>query len=271
MSMSNFKAGDWVYVADSMGRLGQGYYKNRNNPAQTITVAEFERRRSQPVSIEEKNKEQKINIQKTPSPSPAQPQDLSPWDNPVIGEEQERVIQPLSKTETEGEKTAPAVQKVREKPDKQKPEDKKAQKKIPDGSGDGPETGAAAGSGGGGSAGAKIVCSELVRQGKMSEHDRRACTLYAFSRLPASFMTGYHFWAVPYVRLMRQSVLATRLIEPVVRCRTQEITYRLGYRGRGSWFGKLICAVHDPFCSLLGRFVEQKDYCALYREEEATV
>lgn len=56
MSETVFNAQDWVYVPDAMGRLGQGYYENRRNASQTITIAEFERRRSQPVQVTSKKK-----------------------------------------------------------------------------------------------------------------------------------------------------------------------------------------------------------------------
>jgi len=68
MSSLIFQAEDWVYVADSMGRLGQGFYKNRSNPSQTITPAEFEKRRAQPAMKVTKNKEQNINNKKRRQP-----------------------------------------------------------------------------------------------------------------------------------------------------------------------------------------------------------
>ena len=61
MNRMSFQAEDWIYVPDALGRVGQGYYKKRSNPTETITSAEFERRRAAPVAVTEKNNEQNIN------------------------------------------------------------------------------------------------------------------------------------------------------------------------------------------------------------------
>jgi len=275
MSTSLFQAEDWVYVADSMGRLGQGYYKNRNNSSQTITSNEFEKRRSQPVAVSSKReKEQSINkgtgasISSPSNPllstTPSGGTSLTPWDNPTIGEQ--AVSSPTTVTK---KKTSPTPQPiaVTPPPPSAKPSPSNQGKsgsnhndaRYREGDGNG-----------GASESAKVICTELVRQGHMRESERRACTIYALSRLPTNFLTGYHFWAVPYVRLMRKSTLASRIIIPLVTWRTREVCHRLGLRKKGSLAGKILCALHDPLCCLIAPFVQKTDYSTLYKQETSS-
>lgn len=278
MSTYLFQAEDWVYIADSMGRLGQGYYKNRNNPSKTITPSEFESRRSQPATIASNKKEQNIN--KINEPSTASPSngllassesgsvELTPWDNPIVGEE-------TASTSTQNavtQKKMPAAPQTQSKQAKTKKQ-----------SSQGGESGNSQGAfsnhenigtetpngpdGGEGSGSAKVICTELVRQGYMRPSERRACIVYALARLPNSFMIGYQFWAVPYVRLMRKSKLATNLIAPFTLWRAQEVCHRMGLRKSGSLPGKIICALHDSLCCLIGHFVQKRDYSTLYKQE----
>ena len=280
MSMSQFRPEDWVYVADSMGRVGQGYYKNRANPSQTITPQEFENRRRQEQLTTIKSKEQNINKKPVATvggqgqsgqlKSATSSSVLSPWENPVFGEQRDTTS--TQQKETPQAKSVEGQQKTVQT---QEEPQQNSQKR----SGAGRESGAnnqnavsAVNSSGedsnseAGSA-AKVICSELVRQGMMTEKHRRDCTVYALSRLPPSFMTGYHFWAVPYVRVMRRSKFATILMGFFVKHRTQEVRRRLGRTVLGSGWGSLICALHDPLCSWMGRFVPESDYRSLYESK----
>ena len=98
----------------------------------------------------------------------------------------------------------------------------------------------------------KFICSELVRQGMMKEEERKNCQLYAYQKLNWNFRYGYAWWAQKYVRLMRRSSLATRLIFPFAYYRMIEVSKRIGKRQIGSVRGAMICAVHDPVCQVLG-------------------
>ncbi|MDV7339819.1 hypothetical protein RYZ26_09460 [Terasakiella sp. A23] len=275
MSSTQFRSEDWVYVADQMGRLGQGYYKNRQNPSQTITAEEFERRRSQPVTLTKENTEQNINKNTTTVASTTgsgllatagtEQNDLSPWDNPVVGEQkitsesaQTDAVQQTKVTPQVSQSTQAVAQEER----------KKKQQANQNTSGENTATAlSAAPSDGSDGADSKVICTEMTRQGRMNNRHCQLCTQYARKHLPPSFMRGYQFWAVPYVRLMRRSRIATQMMSFFVNHRTAEVLYRLGVRKKGSMFGKLICAVHDPLCSFLGHMIEPVDYQSLYQKE----
>ncbi|NVJ92640.1 MAG: hypothetical protein HWE34_13345 [Methylocystaceae bacterium] len=281
MSMSQFRPEDWwVYVADSMGRLGQGYYKNRANPSQTITPQEFEKRRRQEQLTTIKSKEQNINTellatvgdqgQSGQLKSATSSSVLSPWENPVFGEQRDTTS--TQQKETPQAEPVGGQQKTVQTQEESQPNSQKRPGAGRESTGNIQNTvttGESSDKGGNGGAGgaAKVICSELVRQGMMTEKHRRDCTVYALSRLPPSFMTGYHFWAVPYVRVMRRSKFATILMGFFVKHRTQEVRRRLGRTVLGSGWGSLICALHDPLCSWMGRFVPESDYRSLYESK----
>lgn len=265
-----FNPADWVYVPDGMGRLGKGYYKNKENPAQRISVSVFERKRGEAQEKGGVDYEQNMNIYGS-SPGgdrlavEAKPQSktteatLTPWDNPVYGEqsaemrvrsaEKEKTPNKLAQTEgQQDEKTSKPAP-----PPQNQPENKESNSA---------DSESEAGSEG------TVICTELYRRGLMSLGDYRNSHLYAQTRLPAAFMRGYQFWAIPYVGLMKRFEAAVAFILPFVRWRTREILFRLGEKERGSYRGKLLCMVHDGICVALGTHLLKRGLCATHREQE---
>ncbi len=119
------------------------------------------------------------------------------------------------------------------------------------------------GDGGGGGGGGTVICTELLRQG-MFPADMYAEKCLRTSAIPDSVIRGYHFWAIPYVRLMRKSPLATRFIAP----------FALAWAGDRTAFapsvmGKILRIVGEPVCHLIGLFVKKADYSKLYGGKNA--
>jgi len=275
MADTQFRAEDWVYVPDAMGRIGQGYYKHRTYPQKTMTVAEFERKRTQPISVSKESNEQNINKNASRTRLHTTGQDdaqLTPWSNPLSGEQSasaaggaNKASRPLQETSGQSMQLKRENRQAEIEAQKKAAEEKKRKKRQQQQAQNRSNPGGDGGNSGDGSGGsAKVICTEMVAQGLMTTRARQACLIYAHRRLPPSFMDGYHFWAVPYVRLMRRFAWATCLVAPFVHHRTQEVRYRLGVATHGSWRGKLICALHDPLCSLWGRWIRPADYRALY-------
>ncbi|NVK18642.1 MAG: hypothetical protein HWE30_08110 [Methylocystaceae bacterium] len=274
MSAAQFKPEDWVYVPDTMGRIGLGYYKNRNNQNQTMTAKEFERRRAQPVAFSKAIEEQIVN-KKVDQPAVSSAQggqlatagnqqvSLTPWDNPVVGEQTASPARSsLKKTQEEKEsQTASGGAKEKKKQTNLPVSQSETGSKAQDAKSMEEDTNPNGGTGEGAS---KVVCTELRQRGLMSASDYLSCYVYAKKKLPAAFMAGYHFWAIPYVRLMRRNAGAVWLIQPFVKWRTNEVSFRLGRAKKGSVMGKIICALHDPLCTLLGYLVTPEDYQVLY-------
>ncbi len=110
----------------------------------------------------------------------------------------------------------------------------------------------------GGAIGGRVICSELVAQGRMADKDRVADLDYTQRALTPYHVIGYLLWARPYVRLMQHDGwigrAATNFIEPFARWRLEDVLYQLGRRERPNlWARYLIRAWAEPLCYVAGR------------------
>ena len=82
-------------------------------------------------------------------------------------------------------------------------------------------------------------------------------------------MMGYHFWAVPLVKLMRKSTLVTNCVKPFATAWANEVvhSYKPNLYKKGTLFGKIVIAVGVPICTALGWFVSTSNYRVLYEKE----
>jgi len=101
----------------------------------------------------------------------------------------------------------------------------------------------------------KVICTELCDRGLFDA--RLYATDLQLSRLHISPTTvrGYHLWAIPYVRLMRRSPLATRLIQPLALAWAQQVCFdyapdHAAYRSTA--LGRLLRQIGEPACWVMG-------------------
>lgn len=113
---------------------------------------------------------------------------------------------------------------------------------------------------------AKVICTELHRQGLMSRADFALGADYARKHLTERHYRGYHAWALSVVRHMRRSKRATAFWRILAQARADHIAYLYGDTARRNRFGALLCAVGYPACYLIGGFVRHHDWKGLYRE-----
>ena len=59
-----------------------------------------------------------------------------------------------------------------------------------------------------------VICSELLRQKKITERERTACVVFRFRHIPDDMFHAYLEWAEPIVRLMRTSRIANFFLLP---------------------------------------------------------
>ncbi|MBL4748934.1 MAG: hypothetical protein JKY17_09430 [Magnetovibrio sp.] len=112
---------------------------------------------------------------------------------------------------------------------------------------------------GDGSAGAgntRVICTELVRQGRMASRLQRLNIAYTLKKLSPTTVKGYHFWALPYVCLMKKSSLATKIIAPFATWRSLEISYQMDSRKTPHLRGKLVRLIAEPIYWIVGRVIE---------------
>ena len=117
--------------------------------------------------------------------------------------------------------------------------------------------------GGGGGDGGKVICTELLRQGLFCPdlYDEEVRLAHLVSDRTRA---GYHLWAVPYVRLMRRSRLATRIVRPLAIAWAEQHTGR-----RNSIAGYATRLIGQPLCWLLGFVPTSTDHRKLYGGEHA--
>ena len=59
-----------------------------------------------------------------------------------------------------------------------------------------------------------VICSELLRQKKITDNERKACVIFRANHIPDDMFSAYLTWAGPIVRLMRTSKVANFFLLP---------------------------------------------------------
>lgn len=104
-----------------------------------------------------------------------------------------------------------------------------------------------------------VICTELHRQNLISTELYKIGALYSLTQLSPYTIAGYHLWAIPYVRLMKRSKLATRLVAPIAIKRSQYLA------GQFNITGYLTCKLGHPLCYVLGKAVSYtQSYFGIY-------
>lgn len=122
-----------------------------------------------------------------------------------------------------------------------------------------------------GKSSSRVICTHFMRKGMIDPALWRADIAFTRQHLPAAMVRGYHLWAIPYVRLMRRSPWAEKLMLPLALWRAEEIAFRMGLREKGNWKGKLLRWTGEPVCWLIGKVTPEQDWESLWRENSAAV
>ena len=121
--------------------------------------------------------------------------------------------------------------------------------------------GGACGNGGGGG---RVICTHLMRQGLLDPVIWRADLAFTYKHLSPTTVRGYHLWAIPYVRLMRKSPLAQKLMRPLATWRAEELAYQMGVLQKSNWKGKVVRWTCEPICFALGVFAKEQNWKSLW-------
>ena len=128
----------------------------------------------------------------------------------------------------------------------------------------GPGTAGFGGGGGGGGGGGRVICTHLMRQGLLDPAIWRADLAFTYKHLSPTTVRGYHLWAIPYVRLMRKSPLAQKLMRPLATWRAEELAYQMGVLQKSNWKGKVVRWTCEPICFALGIFAKEQNWQGLW-------
>lgn len=123
-------------------------------------------------------------------------------------------------------------------------------------------SGCAGGDGGGG--GGRVICTHLMRQGLLDPAIWRADLAFTYKHLSPTTVRGYHLWAIPYVRLMRKSPLAQKLMRPLATWRAEELAYQMSVLQKSNWKGKVVRWTCEPICFALGIFAKEQNWQGLW-------
>jgi hypothetical protein len=110
--------------------------------------------------------------------------------------------------------------------------------------------------------GGKVICTELFRQGLISSALYNAELQATRQFVPILTGIGYRFWAIPYVKLMKRSSLATNFIKPFAVAWANQVCYdHINQEDYTSTvFGKVIRKTIEPLCYQIGRFVMYRKF-----------
>ena len=109
-----------------------------------------------------------------------------------------------------------------------------------------------------------VICTELKSSGELDEKLYKVGASH-ISAMPKHVVNGYHYWAIPYTRLMRKNSIAGKIARKFI---TPWAIGRTKYLA-GNWniLGWLTVVIGEPACGLIGKFVGTQDWNSLYTVE----
>lgn len=116
--------------------------------------------------------------------------------------------------------------------------------------------------------GGKVICTELYRNGHIDYKVWAADIQYSQKYFSEQTMRGYHYWGIPFVKLMRKSKLISKLVKHPTSWFAEDIAYRMGVLSKPNLKGWIIREViFKPACYVIGFFAEQKDWKSLWNTQ----
>jgi len=107
---------------------------------------------------------------------------------------------------------------------------------------------------------ATVICTELHRQGFMSDEIREADERFGrmISATSPETMLGYHYWAIPIVNLMQKSRLFTKIVWTVARPWAYHMAYEMGSLETDNLLGKILMKVGAFISKAIGKSISSR-------------
>ena len=96
--------------------------------------------------------------------------------------------------------------------------------------------------------GESVICSELNRQGYLSDNVLELDCIYGKEHISKDVYIGYRLMADPIVRLMKKSKIFTQIVRPFGVAFAHETASRVNTEIKGSVLGKVILRLGVPLC-----------------------
>jgi hypothetical protein len=108
---------------------------------------------------------------------------------------------------------------------------------------------------------ATVICTELHRQGFMSDEIREADERFGrmISATSPETMVGYHYWAIPIVNLMQKSRLFTKIVWAVARPWAYHMAYEMGSLEKDNLLGKILMKVGAFISRTIGKSISYRN------------
>jgi hypothetical protein len=116
-----------------------------------------------------------------------------------------------------------------------------------------------------------VIYTHFFRKGKMTRAQWKAVYLHSINNIPRATIRGYHFWAIPCVKLMRKYPIVESIVYPIMMARAEEIYYQMGLRDKPYYPGKLARLVLESISFVIGLFVPEQDYSVLYKNSKRAI
>lgn len=113
---------------------------------------------------------------------------------------------------------------------------------------------ARASGGGGGGFWGTVICTELHRQGIFDDETLALDDLFGRSQ-PEDVMKGYHFLAIPVVKLMQKSELITNIVAFFAVPWSQHMTHIINDSYEDDLFGRILMNLGKSSCKLIGKLL----------------
>ena len=111
--------------------------------------------------------------------------------------------------------------------------------------------------------GGRVICNELCRQGLLPKEDVILDLKFTRDYLTDTHAHGYWLYAVPSVKLMRKSKLATKIWHHIAKNRLDDVKWRLG-KGKFNLLGRGYSIILENLSYGLGKLFPNTTYEELY-------
>jgi hypothetical protein len=98
-----------------------------------------------------------------------------------------------------------------------------------------------------------VVCTELHRQGLMSDEWYAADSKYGRTKIDSDTMAGYHSWGIPLAKAMRESPTLTAIVKPLGLAWAEHMAYEMGATQEDNALGATMQAVGVPINRFIGQ------------------
>ena len=105
--------------------------------------------------------------------------------------------------------------------------------------------------------GGTVICTELNRQGYISNEDLKLHWKYTINKFTKDQMKGYWIWGLPVAKKMKTNKILTKIWFHIMKYRLKDVRYNIG-KGKFSLLGKLYSFILENGSLLISKLIKKK-------------